>query len=181
MKKFVYILFGLFTFSVSSWLFNLHPLVTPVSLCEISQHSQIYQSKQIYIEAYLEVVGSLGDDFTYYSVFDFGNNCFTGASLEISETVKEQLSNDENLKTFVNELRQKNTRSRDKHSDGNFIGKVKIIGSIEKVSSHNETAGMIAPPPFAITANEIKQISPIQFMSYEEIFNLSKSYRHDDF
>ena len=181
MKKFVYILFGLFTFSVGFWLFNLRPLVTPVSLCEISQHSQIYQSKQIYIEAYLEVVGSLNNDFTYYSVFDFGNNCFTGANLEISESVKEQLHNDENLKTFINELRQKNTKSREEHSDGNFIRRVEIIGSIEKVSSHNETAGMIAPPPFAITANKIKQISPIQFMSYEESFKISKAYKQNDF
>ncbi len=180
MEKAIYILFGTFTFSVGFWLFSLRPLVVPVSLCEIPQNPSIYGSKQVHIKAYIDNVGISEDDLTYFSVFDFGNNCLTGASLHISETPKEKLKNDAGLKSFIDELRQKNNNLSENRSDGHFIGQVEITGSIKKAIYNNETAGGAAVHfPFEIEASEIKQVAPIRFMSQEEIVKILKFYREE--
>ena len=173
MKKATYILFGLFTFSIGFWLFNLRPLVTPVNLCEIPQNTEIYRSKQVFIKAYVDSVGISENDLTYFSVFDFGENCLTGASLNISEKFKEQLKNDENLKSFIDELRRKNNELREKRADGHFIGEVEIVGSIKSIPQNTAIAGSAATYfPFEIEVSEMKQISPIRFMSQEEIVSI---------
>ncbi len=174
MKKAVYVLFGIFTFSVGFWLFNLRPLVTPVRLCKIPQNTEIYRSKQIYIKAYVDNVGASEDDLSYFSVFDFGDDCLTGASLNISEKFREQLKNDASLKSFIDELRLKNNQLYEKRADGHFIGQVEITGSIKKVLQNTETEGFATVYfPFEIEIVSMKQISPIHFMSQEEIVSIN--------
>lgn len=177
MKKAIYVLFGIFTFSVGFWLFNLRPLVVPVTLCEIPQNPNIYGSKKVHINAYIDNVGISEDDLTYFSVFDFGSECLTGAGLNISENLKEQLKNDASLKSFVDELRLKNNHLIENRSDGHFIGQVEITGTIKKAVYNNEIASEGTHLPFEIEADEIKQIAPIRFMSQEEIIKLPKFYK----
>jgi len=173
MKKLIYILISIFTFSIGFWLFHLRPLVMPGSLCDISQRdAKLFESKQIHIKAFLDGVGRTEDDSNYYTVFNFGNGCLTGASLEISEEIKEQLKADGNLKTSINLMRQKreeefNNRRNESYTPVHYIAEVEITGEIERYAE-TETTG-INPIPFKIKVSEIKQVSPIRLISYEEI------------
>lgn len=174
MKKLVYILIGIFTFSIGFWLFHLRPLVTPVSLCEISQHAELFKSKQIRIKAFLDGVGRDESNLDDYSVSDFKNGCLTGASLEISEKMKEKLKSDENLKASTNLIRQKReevfrNRRNPNYPAGYYVTEVEITGEIEEYIE-TETTG-IARIPFKIKVNEMKQVSPIRFISSEELSN----------
>ena len=176
MKKLIYILIGIFTFSIGFWLFHLRPLVTPVSLCEISQHAELFKSKQIRIKAFLDGVGRIEDDLIYYSVSDFRDGCLTGANLEISEKIKEKLKSDESLNASVKLIRQKReeayyNRRNENYPAGYYVAEVEVVGEIEKYPE-TETTG-IARVPFGIKVNEIKQVSPIQFISPEELSNIT--------
>lgn len=158
---------GLSAFSISLFIYYLRPIVTPVSLCEISQHVELYQFSEIRIKAYLDGIG-INSDELYFDVSDFKNGCLTGASLNISEQLKEHLKNDESLKALISELREKNNKLiENRENIGIFVIEVEIVGQIEKQETEN--GGFISPPPFVIQANEIKTISSITFVSYEEI------------
>lgn len=109
MKKPIYILIGVFTFSLSLLIYYLRPTVTPVSLCEVPQHVELYRFNEIRVKAYLDSVGLNKDDLDF-NVSDIKNDCLTGASLIISEQLKEQLKSDESLKVFIAELREKNNK-----------------------------------------------------------------------
>ena len=175
MKKLIYILIGVFTFSVSFWLFQLRPIVVPVSLCEISQHSELFQSKQLRVKAFLDNVRIDEDGREDFSVSDFRKGCVTGATLEISEELKAQLKSDESFQNFIMELRQKNDEIYKKR-DGNglFVAEIEIVGEIRKVEEP-ENASIVSPPPYIISANEIKQVSSIRFISREELSVFIKS------
>ncbi len=172
MKKLIYILIGIATFSVGFWIFQLRPLVVPVSLCEISQHAEFFQSKQIRVKAFLDNVRVDEDGRENFSVSDLGKGCITGATLEISEQLKSKLKGDETFQNFISELRGENDEIY-KRRDGNglFVAEIEIVGQIRKVEE-SEYGVIASPPPFIITANEIKQISPIRFVNNEEIMRL---------
>lgn len=167
MKKLIYILIGFSAFSISLLIYYLRPIITPVSLCEVSQHVELYQFSEIHIKAYLDDVGISSDDLDF-NVSDFKNDCLKSASVNISAQLKEQLKNDEGLKIFVTELREKNSKIIENREDtGIFVLEVEIVGKIEK--QETEYGGLIAPPPFLIEANQIKIIAPIRFISREEM------------
>ena len=175
MKKLIYILIGVFTFSVSYWLFQLRPLIVPVSLCEISQHAELFQSKQIRVKAFLNNVITDEDGREDFRVSDMKNGCVTGATLEISEQLISKLKSDESFQQFIGELRDKNDEEyKNLEGNGIFNAEIEIVGEIKKVAE-TEKASLVSPPPFIITANEIKQISPIRFVSYEEVRRFSQS------
>jgi hypothetical protein len=176
MKKLIYILIGIFTFSIGFWLYHLRPVVMPVSLCELSQHdAELFKSKQIHVKAFLNAVGRTEDDLNSYSVYDLKNGCFADARLEISEKIKEQLKSDESLNASINLMRQNqeeafNNRPNSSYKPVYYFAEVEITGEVEKYES--EVGALVTPPPFVIKVNEIKQISPIRPMSYEELSNL---------
>jgi hypothetical protein len=174
MKKLTYLSIALSAFSLSLLIYYLRPIVTPVSLCEVSQHIELYRFNEIHIKAYLDSVGINEDDFDF-NVSDFKNGCLTGASLYISERLKEQLKNDESLKIFIAELREKNDKIiKNREGKGIFVVEVEIVGKIEK-QRKSEYGALVAPPPFVIKANLIKQISQIRFVSNKEILKLRDS------
>lgn len=175
MKKLIYILSGIITFSIGFWIFQMRPLIIPVSLCEVSQHAELFQSKQIRVKAFLDNVRVDEDGRENFSVSDLGKNCVTGATLEISEHLKSKLKNDENFQHFVGELRGKNDELyRKRDGNGIFVAEIEIVGEIRKVEE-SENAVLVSPPPFIISANEIRQISPIRFVSREEIRSFKQS------
>lgn len=176
MKKLVYILVAVFTFSIGFWLFHLRPVVMPVSLCEISRlDAELFKTKQIYVRAYLDSVGRTEDDLDSYSVYDLENGCFIGAKLEISGKIKEQLQNDDNLKASINLIRQNQEEAYDNRPNPRYkpvyyFAEVEITGEVKKYES--EYGALVTPPPFIIKVDEIKQISPIRLINYEEFVNL---------
>jgi hypothetical protein len=138
--------------------------------------AELFESKQIRIKAFLDGVGRTEDNSNNYSVFDFRNGCLTGASLEISEKIKEKLKSDENLKASISLMRQKqeeafNNRRNASYTPVHYFAEVEITGEIGKYES--EAGALVAPPPLIIKVNEIKQISPIRFLSHEEFSNIT--------
>ncbi len=170
MKKFIYILIAILTFSIGFWLYNFRASVMPVSLCEISRHSENYRSKQIKIKAYLDAAGVEAES-SNFDILDFDENCLTGATVKISNQLKEQINNDEYLKSSIIEISAKNKDSFKNRIDGVFAIKVEIIGEIEKDTSEY---GKMMNRPFIINANQIKQISPIRFIAFDEIPEIKK-------
>lgn len=168
MKKLIYILIAVFTFSVGFWLYHLRPLIMPVSLCEISERdAKFFESKKIRVKAFLDSAGTADIDLGW-SVFDYRNGCLKGAALMISpEKIKEQLKNDENLNASVNLIRQKqqeefDNRRNPSYTAVHYFAEVEITGEIQDVDS-------VEPLPIIIKVDEIKQISSIHSISYEEI------------
>ncbi|MGC2234765.1 MAG: hypothetical protein WA584_01215 [Pyrinomonadaceae bacterium] len=167
MKKIIYILFAIFTFSIGFWFFQMRPLIKTITLCEISGNVELYRSKHIRIKAYLDNVGEDKTDLDY-SVSDYRNGCLTGASLVISDKLKEQLDNDGNLKALINDLRQKNNElNKNREGKGLYVLEVEIIGEIEK-QPDSDYGVLVAPPPFIIKADKIEPISAIRYVNREE-------------
>lgn len=171
MKKIFYIIVGLFTFSIGFWSYLSRPFVTPVSLCEISQNAGLYRSKQIEIKAYLDRVPTKDIEGNEYSISDFNSSCVTGADLELTDELKLQLQNDESLRNFINEFSEKRREDYEKRDDSGFyIAEIEIIGEI----SEQKKIGHY-PIPFKIKANQIKQISPIKFLTNEELKKMTEN------
>ena len=170
MKKIIYVLFAMFTFSIGFYLFKARPLVTTVSLCEISGDAELYRAKKIYIKAFLDGSG-LDETDRDWSVSDYRDGCLTGASLVVSDKLKTQLENDEELNAAISELRQKKNKLIKNREDGLFVIEVEITGEIER-RPYSDYGGLVSPPPFIIRADQIKQISPIRFVSQEEIMQI---------
>ncbi len=175
MRKIIYILIGIATFSVGFWIFQLRPLVIPVSICEITRHAEIFESKQIRVKAFLGNVRIDDDGTENFSVSDLEEGCLTSATLEISEQLKSELKSDESLQQFISELRSKNDEE-DKKRDGNgmFVAEIEIVGEIRKIEETG-IASVVSPPPFIIKTTEIAQTSPIRFVSYKEIRSFEQS------
>lgn len=171
MKKIVYILIGIFTFSIGFGSYLFRPFVTPVSLCEISQNAELYRSKQIKIKAYLDRASIYeNEEENFFSVFSFDSECLTGAHLEIAEELKTALKNNKNLRNFINELSEKQNEMLEKRDDSGFyIAEVEIVGEIETGARTSHS------PPFIIKAEKIRQLSPISFLTREEILKLPKN------
>lgn len=179
MKKLIYILIAIFTFSIGFWLFHLRPLVMTGSLCDISQRdAELFESKQIRIKAFLDGVSRTENDTNYYSVFNFGNGCLAGADLEISEEIKEQLKADENLKASINLMRQSreeefDNRRNESYKPVHYIAEVEVTGEIKRYK-RTDTSGWNPTQPFVIKVDKIKQVSPIRLLSFEEIQEIKK-------
>jgi hypothetical protein len=186
MKKLIYILIGIFTFSIGFWLFHFYydrqvissPTDTSVTLCEVAGNASFYQSKQIHIKALLDGVGTNGNNLDDFTVFDFKNGCLISASLEIPENVKGKLKSDESLKASLSLLRQKYKEAFDNRQNqslpaGYYFIEVEIIGEIER---HEYQYGVSDPPlPLVIKVNQIKQVSPVRSISREVFSNITKN------
>ncbi len=176
MKKLIYVLIGIFTFSIGFWLFHMRPLVMTVSLCEISRRDvKFLKSKQIRVKAFLDNVGRDENDLNL-SVFDFGNGCLKGAELEISDRIKEQLKSNENLNASMSLIRQKReeefeNRRNPIYTPVHYFAEVEITGEIKNYDSEDEA--LVESLPFVIKVNEIKQISPIRLISNEEFLHIT--------
>lgn len=161
-------MFGIFTFSVGFWIFNLYPFSSPITLCEISQNIELYQSKQIRIKAYLYIAGFAEDNLSFYSLSDFENNCYTTASLEISEKLRQSIENSNDFEN-LNELTQNNNKLLEEDNrKGFYVARVEIVGEIQEEEESN-LQPLVPLPPFVIKANRLNQISPLRFVKYEEI------------
>lgn len=178
MKIVFYLIVLIFTFSIGFWSYLSRPLITAVPLCQISPHAELYRSKQIRIKAYLDIVEIAGDGSgeDYFSVSDFNDSCRTSGILRVSEELKVELEQDEDLKVFINELDQKNKKVlAERNGSGIYIGEVEITGEI---STDRATADS---PPFVIKARKIRQISPIRFLEYRQIPNFDNSKTGNQF
>ena len=199
MKKLIYVLIGIITFSIGFCLYQFRSVFitiqndlpvsssscceisqhefelanstelstdVPVSLCEISQRIELYPSQQLRMKAYLE----FEIEGTFF-VSDFRKSCVTSARLEIAEGLKKN----KKFRNLVNSLRRKNDElTKNKDESGLYLVQIEIVGEINK-TKNTENAGILNPPPFEIKASEIKQISPIRFVSYQEVSDFRES------
>lgn len=156
MKKSIYIFVILLTFSVGVIAFYLRPIVTPVSLCEISQHAELYQFNDVRIKAYLDV----SKDGKLVSIYELKKGCEdVYADLWFSENFEENLPEEklsDDLKKLINQLKEQTSE------DLRAFAEVEVVGRIEKREMNCFAL------PFYVKIKEIKQTSPIKFINVSE-------------
>lgn len=153
MKKIICVFIAILTFGISVSIYYLRPLVMPVSLYTISQSAPLYRFNDVHMKAYLESSYS-DDDFVYLPVTDFNNGDAVFAGFDLNDSLKENNA----LLKLKSELFEMNSKLDRKH--GEYVAQVEIIGRIEELNS-------CFGPSFGIQVKEIKQISPILYVSNE--------------
>ncbi len=175
MKKLIYILIGIFTFSIGFWLFQLRPNVTeinsnpkdetteemlsPASFCKILQNAKLYKSKTVRVKA-LIALGGYYDVISSAQIVDYKNGCASDDSIEVSDA----LQNETNFIEISNAL----FNSKQPMTDGWSIVEVEFTGELEK-PNNAATENKIV-----FKATKIRQVSPIRFFTPDEITFLNK-------
>ncbi len=165
MKKGIFLLVGVLTFSVSFWLINSRSLVVPVSLCEISENPNLIKSGQIHVKAFL-AKGGYYDVISGMEIFDMNNGCLVGANLEIPETFE----SNEILTKLKNDLTDFRNLPEYRNRDGWAIIEVEFIGEVEDLKKYHNSHSR----DFNLKPSKIKRLSPIKFISPQDISALNK-------
>jgi hypothetical protein len=161
MKKAVYIIVALFAFIFGISVYYIRPLFVPISLSELRQNTSQYKYLKIKVVGKLEVTGE--DSRYFINLKDWENDCsgdnFCFKSLELSEEVMAQ-----NI-SLIKELAEKNkTFGKTNFIKGDYLADVEITGQL--VERENEIFGGTF---YAIKVEKIKQVSPIRFVTVEEM------------
>jgi hypothetical protein len=128
-----------------------------LSLYDATQNVGLYKEQKKYIKGYLEVNSLDSNGTKYYSLFDFNKNCFQQCLAESSLQLPQK--NNREISNLIKELENKGARSN--NQDGFIYAEVEVFGEIEESSA-------CFAPPYRIKVEEIKQVSPIKFMSRAE-------------
>lgn len=76
------------------------------------------------------------------------------------------------MKKLRKELAEKNEELREtKFDEGSFSAEVELIGEVDDLSDDGITHCFV--PDLSVKVKEIKQVSPIQYISREEVVNLN--------
>lgn len=161
MKKLIYILIGIVTFSVSFWIFQMHPLVIPITLYELKQTGD-YKTRKFTVIGKLNAYKSGSD--SSINLQDYENNCSVEPqcfkSLELSEDAKNESS------LLITELVEKNkTFGITNFIPGDYLAEVEVTGELVEQKEENPFCRCMI---YNIKAERIKQISPIKFVTNEE-------------
>jgi hypothetical protein len=163
MKKAGYILFGIFTFLLGVWLFQLRAYVIAVPITDVLENSEIYQSKKIYVKAFL-AEGGYYDMRSSMQAVNYKNGQLSGAIIEISE----ELKNDETFQKLRKELDEKIREPQYGMQDGWAVVEVEITGEFEE--NRNKSGGLVDFSDFKkLKAEKIIQLSPIRFIKPGEV------------
>lgn len=173
MKKLIYILIALVAFSIGVIGYYLRPIVMSVSLCQIKQNASLYDKQTVRVKGYLD---SLRMDETDNNEIDFDGisslekGCETGASLVYSE----QLKTDETLKNLRQQIWEKNKEFvKTRFEEGWYLAEVEVVAEVNDMS--NDGVTHCFAPDLGLKVKEIKQVSPIRFVSREEAWKLNNS------
>lgn len=167
MKKIIYIFVFLIAVIVGVSVYYLRPLFVPISLSDLRKNTSHYKHHKIKVFAKFEVTEENSQYFI--NLKDWENECsgdnFCFIGLELSEEILAQ-----NL-SLIKELLEKNkavgrsTLINGEHwADGEFYIDVEVSGYlIEKESKY------FSGTFYDIKVDEIKQISPIKFVTIKEM------------
>ncbi len=158
MKKLIYILVALLAFLCGIFVFFIRPLFITVPLYELKGNVQYYKYQKIKVKGYF--TPTKDESSYFYSLEDYTNkcsgefiDCASFVSLELSEGVEKK----ENL--LIEEIAEKNYQlGKTEFRRGFYGAEVEVIGYVE------ERNGVFGLAP-VIKIEEIKQISPIKFIS----------------
>jgi hypothetical protein len=168
MKKFLYISIALFAFVVGILGIYLKPLFVPVPLSELKGKLYLYKSREIKVKGYFtsSKFRSTKWEFIYIILEnakcdEYGYCVSAAISLELSEETKEKES------VLIQELAEKNYQyelEKKEAVEGNYGVEVEITGQIEERETN--FSGI---DPFVIKVKEIKQTSPIKFITIRKV------------
>lgn len=167
MKKIIYILIAVLTFSGSFGIYKFRPFYSSVPLCEIKRNFKFYGTIQlvtgwdIHFTAYAEGSDASFENPDSFWLIDFQSGCVTGGIVDFSNS--SEIRNNENFSKTLTELREKKLKPEQSLYEGFYVARVKITGKVE------DTSRGIGGTDFHVEAKEIKQISPIRFLSQEDI------------
>jgi hypothetical protein len=159
MKKVIYVLFAVFTFSIALVLFQMRALVIPVTLCDARQSAAFLRGGKIRLKGFLEVRKS--DDGYDASLTNAEKECFGSATI----TNVEELIKDEKIAGLFDEL------SGLESEDGWRAAEVEI--STDKFEDLKESGITYCfTTRFHLKVKSLRQTGQIRFFNREEIKQL---------
>lgn len=165
MKKLICILFGVFTFSVGFWVFQMCPPATSVSLCEVAETPENYLAKQIKVKAFL-ARGGYYDVISDIEAVDYKSDCDSKIIINLSDDLKRT----SNFSKISNELEQNRSEWQKGLQDGWAVTEAEFIGELTEASK----SGLSAKRYFTLEPVEVKQIAPMIFVTPKEVSPLNK-------
>ena len=162
MKKLIYICVALLAFACGLVVYYVRPLIIPISLSELRQNTSDYEFRKFRVLGKLQVWES-GSTYLI-NLKDYENDCskepFCSRSLQLSEEVKA-----ENI-ALIKELAEKNkTFGVTNFIRGEYLAEVEVSGQLVE-KGENPFCNCII---YEIKVEKIKQISPIKFVTNEEM------------
>lgn len=173
MKKLIYILIGIVTFSIGFWLFQFNVEIAEtkvVSLCEVAENPNYYEFKQIKVRAFL-AVGGYYDVISGIKATDYKSDCASKIVINISD----ELKRNKDFSKISNELEQNRRESQKGLRDGWSITEVEFTGELIETGK----SGISAKNYFVLTPIEVKQISTIKFITPKDVSTLNKDLSLD--
>ncbi len=163
MKKVIYIFVALLAFVSGVFVFYIRPLFIIVPLYDLRENISHYESLKVKVRGDFEVTN--GESSYLYGIQDYKNDCSDDCvsykGLELPKEIEE-----ENIK-FIKELAEKNsTLGKTDFRQGMYMAKVEVTGYVEERYSVGFDMSY-----FVIKVVEIKQISPIKFITVQEMVN----------
>lgn len=169
MKKLIYILISLVAFSVGVAVFYIRPQFIPISLGELRENISQYKFVKVRVKGNFEVTKA--ESTYFFGLQDYKNKCSGGSfcyvGLELSKETEEINS------LLINELPDKNqTLGKTDYRRGVYLAEIEVNGYLEeeKEEKYKDTgiSGGVGPA-YIIKVQNIKQISPIKFVTNEEL------------
>ena len=169
MKKLIYILIGIATFSIGFWVFqaNFKTIDTnSVSICEVAAKPELYLSKQIKLKAFL-AKGGYYDVVSDVVATDYKSDCASKVIIIISD----ELEKGEALSKIYIELEENRRESQKGMTDGWAVAETEFTGELIPTSK----SGFSAKYYYVLTPIEAKQIAPVKFITPNEVSILNKN------
>lgn len=182
MKKIIYILIGIFTFSVGFWIYQsnvkdhkIRPNLSIeekkfLSLCEIAENPKQHQSKQIKVRAFL-AKGGYYDVISGIVVTDYKSDCASKITVNLSDELRRSKS----FLKISDQLEDNRRESQKDPRDGWAVAEVEFTGELVE----NIVGVYSAKPNFVVMAIEIEPIAPIKFIREREVSPWNKELTLD--
>ena len=164
MKKLFYIGVAVFAFVIGFFAFYVRPLLMPIPFSELEENLSLYKSREINVKGQFFII-KWGDTPNFYRLKDSNHDCPGSIDYCESEAILE-LSQEVEKKeiTLIKELNEKNYQyllEKGDYTQGRYVVEAEITGYVEE----RESGFSSIRSAYIIKVKEIKQTSPIKFMS----------------
>lgn len=155
MKKIIFLLLGIFTFSLGFWFYQSQKTDRLISLCEISKDYKRYDLQRFRLRAVLAMGGNY-DAFDSTRITDYKNGCASVNNVELSDELK-------NSPAF-SKLNDELLKKRQELQYGMINGWAVVEVELEGIIVFNKTR----KDRFKFNATTFQQSSQVSFVSREQ-------------
>lgn len=163
MKKELAILVALLAFIVGVVSYYANPFGKYVTLCEISQQVNDYESKTVHVNI-LMMAGGYYDVVSPAFLADYKANCRTKANVIISD----ELMRNENFSKLREEVVWKRFESQSAETPLTDVGNIVEIELVGRLENVKESIIANEKPIFTLKATNFRQISETRYITKKE-------------